>query len=209
LYNVSCSWHKIAVPVKSLQIKSKYQVLTPIIRKITTARNERKKQEHRISSLQQELKEARNSLAQSHQRFSTLVRELVDKKEKIDKSCQETKSKDKNKENDNATQKRANARKAGTNVANDKKGAKSAPVTSTPVKAQIEERNETTISSFVTSSTNNDCEDMDVCNSDETDMYQIDIVDPNDIDQIFKRKPAIKSTIPEYVSPLNFNLYER
>jgi cell division septum initiation protein DivIVA len=70
------------VPVKSLQIKSKYQVLTPIIRKITTARNERKKQEHRISSLQQELKEARNSLAQSHQRFSTLVRELVDKKEK-------------------------------------------------------------------------------------------------------------------------------
>jgi septal ring factor EnvC (AmiA/AmiB activator) len=85
LYNVSCSWHKIAVPVKSLQIKSKYQVLTPIIRKITTARNERKKQEHRISSLQQELKEARNSLAQSHQRFSTLVRELVDKKEKIDK----------------------------------------------------------------------------------------------------------------------------
>ncbi|XP_044254983.1 uncharacterized protein LOC123005347 isoform X2 [Tribolium madens] len=171
----------------SLQIKSKYQVLTPIIRRITATSNDRKKQENRIKTLMRELNEARSSLSKSHEKFSSLVKELVDKKARIDKSYDEAKSVKKT-ENGNIM--------------------KSAPVTSTPVKAP-DVTDEATISTFVSSSTNNDCEDMDVCNSDETDVYQIDIVDPNDIDQIFKRKAPIKPAIPEYVSPLCFNNYER
>lgn len=57
----------------------------------------------------------------------------------------------------------------------------------------------------VHSNCNNGYEDMDVCNSDDTDTFQIDIVDPNDIDQIFRKIPTLISTVPEYISPLNSN----
>lgn len=85
---------------------------------------------------------------------------------------------------------------------------KLAPVTSTPIKLSPPKDSNaeafSPMSSIVSSSVNHDVEDMDVCNSDETDCNQIDIMDPNDIDQIYKRKP-VKSILPDYVSPLNQN----
>ncbi|EFA02148.2 DNA mismatch repair protein Msh3 [Tribolium castaneum] len=168
----------------SLQIKSKYQTLTPIIRKITVTSNERKKQEQRIKTLMRDLNEAKTNLSKSHEKFSSLVKELIDKKAQLDKSYD-------------------NRKKENGSLDSNKNAL---PVTSTPIKA-ADVGDEATISTFVSSSTNNECEDMDVCNSDEAD--QIDIVDPNDIDQIFKRQTPIKSSVPEYVSPLCFNNYER
>ncbi|KAJ3643755.1 hypothetical protein Zmor_026444 [Zophobas morio] len=193
----------------SFQIRTKYQVLTPIIRKITATSNERKKQEQRIKTLLQDLNDARSNLAKSHEKFSILVRELVSKKEKIDKSCQELKA-EKHIQNGKIAKNRklANKDQRESKIENNNKEMKTLPVTSTPIKL-LDVNDDAAPPPFVTSSTNNDCEDMDVCNSDETDICQIDIVDPNDIDQIFKRRPPMKSTIPEYISPLNYNTYER
>lgn len=71
--------------VKSLQIKDKYQVLAPIVRKVTIASQERKKQELHVKKLSKELNEARASLTKSQQNYVIHLKELIKKKEAIDK----------------------------------------------------------------------------------------------------------------------------
>lgn len=84
-------------------------------------------------------------------------------------------------------------------------------ITSMPVKPPFDDTNLTKMvqTENLQNSCNNGYEDMDVCNSDDTDTFQIDIVDPNDIDQIFQKNRGLKSTVPEYISPLNSNSVDR
>ncbi|KAK9873057.1 hypothetical protein WA026_020790 [Henosepilachna vigintioctopunctata] len=67
-----------------LQIKGKYHVLTPLMRKMNEASQEQKRHEIRIKHLLNQLKEARNQSQKSQQSFNVLLKQFFKKKEEID-----------------------------------------------------------------------------------------------------------------------------